>query len=231
MHSRRFLLIVACNAPFITGCFGSPDKGEPNTDPACQINSPAEKTPGYPFDVKAFGNEVMPILAKCCGARGCHGAPAGNSDLIIWAQAKPGDCDFAKTFNSVVKKVDLTTPGNSRIIGAINGSTPAHPFSIGATSPDLAKLTSFVSTAAATFAADGGGVTAPVGPSPFNATTYLTTIQPMLERCTGAGCHSPSSNSGGFSIASAPAAGSKDLNDNFVAVTSRANLSNPPTSL
>src|SRR3954465_335792 len=112
MHSRRFLLIIACNAPFITGCFGSPDKADPTTDPACQLDAPAEKQPGYPYDVNKFGTDVMPVLAKSCGSQGCHGAPAGNSGLIIWAQAKPGDCDFGKTFNSVAKKIDLTTAGN-----------------------------------------------------------------------------------------------------------------------
>src|ERR1700704_1011135 len=148
MHSRRFLLVIACNAPFIIGCFGSPDKGDPNTDPACQLDSKNEKSPGYPFDVGKFGTDVMPVLAKSCGAQGCHAPPLGNSEFVVWAQAKPGDCDFSKTFNSVVKKIDLTTPSNSRLLASINGSTPAHPFQLPATSPDPQKPTSFFSVPA-----------------------------------------------------------------------------------
>jgi hypothetical protein len=230
MPKRLVSLLVACNAPFIVGCFGSPDKGDPgSTDPACQLDSKNEKSPGYPFDVAKFGTDVMPVVAKSCGAVGCHANPTGNGGFIVWPNAKPGDCDFSKTFNSVVAKFDLTTPGNSPLIAAVTGGDAAHPFKFGATDPGLTALNGFVTTAAAAFAADGGGVTAPAGPSPFNATTYQSTIQPMFEPCATSGCHG--TGAGGFTLKPAPAAGSADLSANFVAVTALANLSNPVASV
>jgi hypothetical protein len=231
MPKRLVSLLVACNASFIFGCFGSPDKPGTgtNTDPACQLDSKNEKSPGYPFDVAKFGTDVMPVVAKSCGGAGCHAAPTGNGGFIVWADAKPGDCNFGKTFNNVVAKFDLTTPANSPLITAVTGGVAGHPFTFPPTDPGLATLQSFVSTAAAAFAADGGGVTAPAGPSPFNATTYQTTIQPMLESCAVSGCHG--TGAGGFTLKPAPAPGSADLGTNFVNVTSLANLANPASSL
>jgi len=229
MPKRLFSLLVACNAPFIIGCFGSPDSAPPNTDPACQLDSKNEKSPGYPYDVGKFGTDVQPVLAKNCGAQGCHGAPTGNSGFIVWPNAKPGDCEFGKGFNSLVAKVDLTTPANSQVIVAVTGGIAGHPFTYQSTAPELATLQGFITTAAANFTNDGGGVTAPPGPSPFNATTYQTTIQPMLESCAAVGCHG--SGQGGFTLKPAPAAGSADQTANFVAVTGLANLANPATSL
>jgi hypothetical protein len=229
MAQYIFVLLIACNAPFITGCFGSPDRSAPVTDPACQLDSKNERSPGYPFDVAKFGSDVLPVVARSCGAQGCHGAPTGNGGFTVWASAKPGDCDFGKTFNSVVGKLDLTTPNNSRLLVVVSGGVVGHPFTFPPNAPELATLNSFVSAAAASFAADGGGVTAPPGPSPFNATTYRTTIQPMLERCTAAGCHG--GGAGGFTLTPAPAAGSPELNANFLAVTALANLATPASSL
>jgi hypothetical protein len=230
MLQHRSVLLIACGAAFVVGCFGAPtNNDDPGADPACQLDSKSEKSPGYPFDVAKFGTDVMPVLARSCGTGGCHGAPTGNSGFTVWANAKVGDCDFGKTFNSVVSKVDLTTPSNSRLIAAVSGGSAVHPFRFPPNAPELAKLQGFVTTAADAFAADGGGVTAPPGPSPFNATVFATSIQPMLERCTGAGCHSDAA--GGMTLKAAPAAGSAELTDNFLAVTSRANLSAPDTSL
>lgn len=229
MPQRRYSLFVACNV-FLAGCFDGPGGTEPPvTDPACQLDSKSEKSPGYPFDVARFGTDVMPVVARSCGAQGCHGAPTGNSGFTVWPNAKVGDCDFGKTFNSVVAKVDLTTASNSRLLAAVSGGSASHPFRFQPTAPEFAALQSFVTTAAAAFAADGGGVTAPPGPSPFNAAVFATTIQPMIERCTGAGCHSDSA--GGFTLEAAPATGSAELTANFVAVTSRANLATPASSL
>jgi hypothetical protein len=228
MLKRPVFLLVACNV-LLAGCFESPGGDDPGTDPACQLDTKNEKSPGYPFDVARFGSDVMPVLAANCSAQGCHSAPAGNASFTVWSTAKVGDCDFGKTFNSVVAKVDLTTPSNSRLLAAVSGGSASHPFRFPAAAPGFAALESFVNTAAASFAADGGGVVAPPGPSPFNATVYQTTIQPMLERCTGAGCHSDSA--GGFTLKATPAAGGADMTANFVAVTSRANLGTPASSL
>jgi hypothetical protein len=229
MAKHLFVLLITSTAPLIAGCFGSPDKPAPVTDPACQLDSKNEKSPGYPFDVARFGSEVLPVVARSCGAQGCHGAPAGNSGFTVWAEAKPGDCDFGKTFNSVAGKIDLTTPGNSRLTAVVSGGAAGHPFTFPANAPELATLSRFASDAAANFAADGGGVTPPPGPSPFNAATYGTTIQPMFEACATAGCHG--NGAGGFTLKASPAAGSPELTANFVAVTALANLAAPEKSL
>jgi hypothetical protein len=228
MPKRLFLLLVACNAPFFAGCFGSPDPKADSTDPACQLDSKNEKSPGYPFDVAKFGTDVMPVLATSCGAQGCHGAPMGNSGFIVWADAKPGDCNFGKSFNQAVAKVDLTTPANSRLTAKVSG-TPAGHFVFADSDPKLATLKSFVTTAAALFAADGGGVVAPIGPSPFNATTFKTTIEPMFERCATAGCHAGPSGQGGFTLKAAATADA-DVASNFAAVTGLTSLSTPANS-
>jgi len=230
-RSSRSLVAVVVVAPALLalGCFGSTPSTDPAADPACQLDSKSEQTPGYPFDVESFGGEVLPALAKSCGTGGCHGAPAGSGSLTIWAAARPGDCDFGKTFNSVVAKVDLTTPANSRLTAAVSGGSSTHPFKLQDAAPELAALRRFVDAAAKRYADDGGGVTAPPGPSPYDYAVYQAQIQPMLERCTGAACHG--GGAGGFTLTAAPAQGSAQMEANFVAVTSRGNLAAPEKSV
>jgi hypothetical protein len=215
------------------GCFGAPPSptGDPAENPECQLDTKGERTPGYPFDVQQFTDEVLPLVAQSCGAGGCHGAPGGNGGLIIWANARAGDCDFGKTFNSLIAKVDLATPANSRLIAAVTGGSATHPFTFQQAAPGRGVLEDFVEKAAATYAADGGGTTPPPGPSPFDYDVYQNTIQPMLNAatCAASGCHGTAA--GGFSLKAAPAAGSADMEANFVAVTSRANLTDPAASV
>ncbi|HEY5950225.1 MAG TPA: hypothetical protein VIV40_32240 [Kofleriaceae bacterium] len=223
-------LLVVWTALIAAGCNGDIGSDDPGaTAPECQLDSKSEKSPGYPFDVDKFGTEVMPVISKSCATAGCHAAPTGNAGFTVWAAAKPGDCDFAKTFNSVVAKVDLATPSNSRFIAVISGGSTTHPFTFQPTAPELATLRGFVETAAATYAADGGGSTPPPGPSPFDYKVYQSTIQPMLERCSGGACHG--GGQGGFTVKAMPAAGSADMQANFIAVTSRTNLVTPASSL
>lgn len=232
MPKRLFSLLVACNAPFILGCFGSPDKtGTPTTvDPKCQLNAKNEKSPGYPFDVAKFTSDVLPEVVKDCSAQGCHGAPAGSGGFTVWADAKAGDaCNFAQSFNSITSKLDLTTPDNSPLITATTGGVAGHPFTFPAGDSRLTTLKGFASAAATEFAKGGGGVTPPPGASPFNVTVYQSTIQPMFESCAVSGCHG--TGAGGFTLKPAPAAGSADLTTNFVNVTALANLANPAGSL
>jgi hypothetical protein len=226
-RSLAFTVELALLAGLALGCF-SP-QAPPATDPACQLDSKSEQTPGYPYDVEAFTADVLPALAQSCGNAGCHGAPSGAGGLTIWTAAQPGDCDFGKTFNSVVTKTDLTTPANSRLIAAVSGGSATHPFKLPDGDAKLATLKKFVDTAAATYAQGGGGTTPPPGPSPFDYKVYQTTIQPMMERCAGAGCHG--NGAGGFTIKAAPAADSADMQANFVAVTSRGNLASPDKSV
>jgi len=215
-------MLAACATPV-------PTEDPVSTDPACQLDAKNEKSPGYPFDVDKFATEVQPVINKSCGLGGCHASPAGNGGFNVWTAAKPGDCDFAKTFNSFVKLVDLTTPANSRVLAAVSGGSATHPFKFQDTAAELETLRGFVNAAAAKFAADGGGVTPPPGPSPFNYTTYQSKIQPMLEGCTAAGCHG--GGAGGFRLKAAPAQASADMEANFIAVTSRANLTTPASSV
>lgn len=201
----------------------------PVGDPGCQLDSKSEKTPGYPFDVGKFTADVLPLVTASCGAAGCHGAPTGNGGYTVWKSAAAGNCDFAKTFNSVVAKVDLATPSNSRLVATINGGSPGHPFTLAAGSPGLTTLVDFVNQAAASFAADGGGTTPPPGPSPFDFAIYQAQIQPALDAasCARSGCHG--TNAGGFTLAASPTGDA--VRANFIAVTSRTNLADPAKSL
>ena len=226
-HLRSLLVVYGLCAAACTQGVGNDDPGA--TAPECQLDSKSEKSPGYPFNVQTFATDVMPVLSASCAAGACHAAPTGQGSFTVWASAQQGDCDFAKTFNSVVAKVDLATPANSRFIAVVSGGSATHPFTFQATSAELGKLRGFVEQAAATYAADGGGQTPPPGPSPFNYTVYQSTIQPMLERCTGAACHT--NGQGGFTLKSTPASGSADMEANFIAVTSRANLVTPESSV
>jgi hypothetical protein len=232
MLKHLISLLLACNATFIVGCFGSPDKDQPSTDPACQYNSKGngEASPGYPFDIAKFESDVQPVLAANCASQGCHAAPTGNSGFTVWATAKKGSCEFVKGFNSVVGKIDLTTPANSAIISAVNGGLAGHPFKFDAASADLGKLQSFVSTAATTFASGsgGGGVVAPPGPSPFDFKVFQSTVEPMFATCAGSGCHT-APGAGGFNVKFPP--NGQDHVDNFLAVTALTNLQTPASSL
>jgi hypothetical protein len=229
ISSSRSLVVAAWPALFALGCLGSPPAKDPAAEPECQLDSKSEQSPGYPFDVESFGGEVLPVLAQSCGAGGCHGAPTGSGGLTIWAAAKPGDCDFGKTFNQVVAKIDLAAPANSRLTAAISGGSATHPFTFPEAAAQLATLRRFVDTAATTYAAGGGGVTPPPGPSPYNYKVYQTQIQPMFERCTTAACHG--NGAGGFTLKPAPPPDGADMEANFIASTSRGNLAAPDKSV
>src|ERR1043165_1653911 len=127
MQKHLYWLFAASSAAFIAGCFGSSggDDDNPTADPACQLDAKGEKSPGYPYDVAKFGSDVMPVLSKSCSALGCHGAPMGQGNFTVWANAKQGECNFGKSFNSFAKQVDLTTPTNSTVIAAVTGGCGA----------------------------------------------------------------------------------------------------------
>lgn len=226
-HLRSLLVVYGLCTAACSGDVTGEDPGA--TAPECQLDSKSEKSPGYPFDVQQFATEVMPVIGNSCATAGCHAPPTGQGTFTVWASAKQGDCDFAKTFNSVVAKVDLATPANSRFVAVVSGGSPTHPFTFQPAAAELATLRGFVEGASARYAADGGGQTPPPGPSPFDYATYQSTIQPMLERCTGAACHS--SGQGGFTLTAMPAPDSAEMEANFVAVTGRANLVTPANSV
>jgi hypothetical protein len=220
--------LVSFIALVTAGCAGDSPDGTALTDLECQLDTKGEKTPGYPFDVDKFTTGVLPIVSTSCSAGGCHGAPSGNAGFTVWASAQAGTCEFGKTFNNTVRQIDLTTPSNSRLLAAVSGSIAGHPFTFPASAPQLGTLRDFAESAGRVFAAGGGGVTPPPGPSPFDYRTYQSTIQPMFERCATSGCHG--TGAGGFTLKASPTADS-DLAANFAAITSRADLTDPAKSV
>lgn len=232
--TRSLALFVVVAGSLAPACFGAPPdgggSGDPLTDPECQLDTEGEKEPGFPYDVNTFTTEVMPIIAGSCALGGCHGSPTGQGDFTVWKDAQPGDCDFGKTFNQVVRKIDLTTPANSRVVAAVSGGSATHPFSFATDAVQLTKLRTFVDDAAERYAREGGGVTPPPGPSPFNYDVYQTQIQPALNTagCATTGCHG--SAAGGFTLKPQPASASADMESNFIAVTARTSLETPASS-
>jgi hypothetical protein len=224
-------LLVLFGVRLASACVAAPPKSAPAGDPACQLDSKNEKTPGYPYSIEKFTSDVLPLVTTTCGAAGCHGAPTGNGGYTVWTTAAPGNCDFGKTFNSVVSKIDLATPSNSRLLAAVTGGATGHPFSFPSGAPGAAALKGFIDAAAATYATDGGGTTPPPGPSPFDYAIYQAQIQPALDAvaCAKSGCHG--TGAGGFTLKPTPAAASADMQANFIAVTSRTSLTDPPSSL
>src|SRR2546429_159789 len=118
-----------------------------SADPACQIKQDQEHAPGFPYDLALFRNQVLPMVVSTCGTANCHASPAGNGGYIVWQDAAPGNCSYAKTFNSLIAKTDLGNPTNSSVYFAITGGDPAHPVILGATDPKAALLLSWVTTA------------------------------------------------------------------------------------
>jgi len=240
MTRRLLALLAICSGPFALGCFGSPPgsgsgngpgSGDPAADPACQLDSKGEKTPGYPYNVDKFTNDVLPIVAKSCGTAGCHGAPTGTAGFTVWADAAVGNCNYGKTFNQVVAKIDLATPANSQLLSAINGGDASHPIKLAADAPEIVKIKGFIDDGAKTFANAGGGQTAPPGPSPYDYAVFQSQVQPAIDKatCAKAGCHG--TGAGGFTLKATPAANSDDMKANFIAVTSRGNLDSPDQSV
>jgi hypothetical protein len=215
---------------------GACTQAEPNPldDPECQIQAEGEKSPGYPFDLAVYTEQVLPLLTGSCSAAGCHAAPAGNGGFTVWAEAAPGNCGFAQTFNSLSQFVDLANPENSAVINAINGELPGHPMTFPAGDPNLVTVEGYVQTAADLWEADGGGTTTPPpGASPFDYAVFQAEIQPIVNTaenkgCALAGCHA--TGAGTFTLTANPAPDSAEMERNFIAITSRMNLTNPASS-
>ncbi len=216
------------------GCSTDDDAGI-SDDPACQIQQEAERSPGYPFDIARYTGEVLPVLTANCSAAGCHGAPTGQGGFTVWAGAAPGNCDFAKTFNAMAGYIDLANPANSALLVAISGDLATHPIQYAADDPNRTALTAYVADASDRFLTDGGGGnTPPPGASPFDYAVFQDAIQPVIDGaegrgCATAGCHG--TGAAGLTLLPAPARDSAEMEANFIAVTSRANLTTPETSL
>ncbi|MEO7732661.1 MAG: hypothetical protein ABIY55_16955, partial [Kofleriaceae bacterium] len=205
---------------------GTPPPPTP-VDPKCQLNETTGKTPGYPFVVGKFASDVLPVLQGSCGTAGCHAAPAGQGGFTVWATTDPATCDFAQSFNAVVKIVDTTTPANSRLTAHITGTqTPSH-FTFPDNDPKLVALQDYAKAAAAQLLLDGQG-TAPPGPSsPFDQAVFKATIAPMFDTCVAAGCHADPGQRG-FTLKLAATTATDSAN--FNAITQRTTLTNPMIS-
>jgi hypothetical protein len=232
----KSFLFATSLAALAVGCIGeAPDSGAPTDDPECQIQTEAEKSPGYPFDLAMYTNEVLPIVTQNCALGGCHAPSDAQGGLAIWAAAAPGNCEFAQTFNSMKNFVDLATPENSALYIALTGENPLHPTIYPADDPRLLTIQAYVKNASDTFIADGGaGDPAPPGASPFDYAVYQNNIQPILDAadnrgCAAAGCHG--TGQGGFWLTANPARDSAEMEKNFIEVTRRTNLNTPETSL
>ena len=129
MLKRRISLLLACNAQFLIGCFGTPDPppSPPNTDSARPdhpvASAAATSAPGAgggeavaqpgpsPFDFKAFRTTIEPMFETCAAAR-CHNAP-GAGDFAV--KFPPGDQDHVDNFNAVTAITNLQNPAISLI--------------------------------------------------------------------------------------------------------------------
>ena len=173
----------------------------------------------------------MPVLVGSCTGSTCHTQPTGSGGFVVWTTAATSSCDLAQTFNAVEKVVDLTTPANSQLVGAVTGAVTGHPVTLAAGDAKLVTLQSFISTAAAVYAADGGGVVAPPSNSVFDLAVFQSTIQPIFTAggCAVTGCHL--SGVGGFTLKANPATDSADMTANFTAISTRTNLTDPSTSI
>lgn len=212
---------------------GCAQEADPLDDPECQIQAEGEKSPGYPFDLAVYTEEILPVITANCATSGCHAPPAGNGGFTVWSEAAPGNCGFAQTFNSLSQYIDLAEPDNSAVLNAIDGSLPGHPMTFAAGDPNLTALAGYVKTASDVWLADGGGGTAPPGASPFDYAIFQAEIEPIIDTADGKGCALSGchlTGAGGFTLAKNPVRDSAEMEANFIAVTSRMNLTNPESS-
>ncbi len=218
----------------LSACVETVGQDAPGGD-KCQIKADGEKSPGYPFDLAIYGDEVLPVLTQNCAAGGCHAPPSGQKGFTVWPSAAAGNCAYAQSFNSLAEFVDLDSPKNSPIVIALDGALPTHPINYPESDARLAAILKYVSDASARYLADGGsGATPPPGASPFDYAVFQTAIEPILDSaeskgCTASGCHG--SGAGTMTLVAQPGRDSAEMESNFIAITGRMNLGSPETSL
>lgn len=217
-----------------SGCVETLGQDLPAAD-ECQIKADGEKSPGYPFDLAIYREEVLPVLTQNCAAAGCHAPPSGQQGFTVWPSAAAGNCAYAQSFNSLSEFVDLDSPNNSAVVIALDGDLPTHPLSYPADDARLAAIVKYINDASARYLAGGGsGATAPPGASPFDYAVFQSAIQPILDSaegkgCTTSGCHGTAA--GTMKLVAHPEPDSAEMEANFIAVTGRMNLGSPDTSL
>jgi hypothetical protein len=215
MHARvgRLILISAPLALLLSvGCSSSPTG--PGGGGECAIQAEGEKEPGFPFSLKTYEEQVLPVLKEQCAS--CHDPGAVNeANWAIKAQAaEKGNCEYADTFNALKDVADTTTPENSAFVATRavtpHDTLPAEAFD---------TLLAYVQEANAA-CVEGGGCQDAGGILFFNKETFESTIQPaLLATCGTAGCHAEPGQ-GGFNLKPEAVAGSPESQANFDAVTS-----------
>jgi hypothetical protein len=231
-------MVSAC-ANTNAGTAASDDGGSGTSDPACQIASDQQHSPGWPFQLSSFKTKVLPTLVSTCAAGACHGTPPGSGGFVALADAAPGNCSYAKTFNAFVAKTDLANPANSAVYVAITGGDPLHPMVLAKTDPIPTAFLDVIKEAAtqqSSGTGTGGGTPPPVAANPFDFTVFQQTIQPILDStggrgCTNASCHGAPAGQGGLKLTPTPAANSAEMTANFNAITPICNLTTPDQSL
>lgn len=218
--------LVALTGLALVGC-GSGEDPPPQTPDAgdgggpCQIKAAVEGTPGSPFNVQQFKDEIWPDLVQTCGLSGCHLAPNGQGTtgpFNVWPPTE-ALCPDVQSFNAFYDKVDFrNNPANSLLLKNMDGSDPHTPTYVD--TPLLAEFRAFVQAGYDEFTGgEGGDLT-----GFFDETVFTTQIQPLLDSlgCTNTGCHNATDANpgGGFGLNRNPAAGSPELEDNFRKVTS-----------
>jgi len=224
--------LVGCNNYLNNPPTPSTSPTDPN-DPACQIASDQQHSPGWPYDLEAFKANVLPTLTSTCAASGCHASPMGQAGFTVWADAAPGNCSYAKTFNAFVAKLDLSNPTNSAPYVAITGGDPMHPVKLDKIDPKAVAMLDFIQKAAANQSAPA--TQAPPSANPFDYTVFQNSIQPILDTtgmrgCTNASCHGAANGQGGFKLVASPAGGGADMLANFNTVTNVCSLQAPDQS-
>jgi hypothetical protein len=201
--------------------------------PECQIASDQEHAPGWPFDLRMFREEILPLTIDRCGM--CHAPPSMSPGYVVWPEAAPGNCAYAQSFNSMQANVDLANPTNSPLYSFITGGDPAHPLQWAADDPRSVKILEFITTAAELWDMQPGAPVQPPPPpaSPFDYAVFETVIQPIIDGaadtgCSNTNCHGADRGIGGFKVNRAPAAGTPEMIANFDAVTSICDLTAEP---
>jgi hypothetical protein len=192
----------------------------PPPGPPCVLDTPAEKTPGYPFDPKMFREQVWPIVAESCSGGSCHNGPSGAAGFSVWA-VSADECDFVNTFKQVAAQTDLVNRAeNSRVYAAVAGTKPGH-FSL-KDRPELQVVLAYVKDAF-----DRKQKDTPTTPGvSFDLAKYQTDIDPLFGRngCLSSNCHDPGSKAGGFFLAVNPALDSDGMEANFKTIVGRTEV-------
>src|SRR6266545_2486044 len=238
MHARfeRLILLVGLLALLVPlGCSSEPGDGGGGGG-QCVIEQPGEPSPGYPFNLGAFKDQIIPALNADCEQ--CHGVNGPNHDsfVIFAATAQPGNCDYVNTFKEVKAKSDLVTPDNSPIVRAMQGQVTDHPIY---DQPKIDVFLTYIRDANATCVANGQ--CQPSNGIGFDKPTFETVIQPALDRAVGLagtgcaaalGCHGPPAGTSNFILNANPAPGSAEMDANFTEITSKkVNLTTPENSI